>query len=177
MKDKKSAVIKGTIYWPFFERQNPMKAGKYTVDLGQLSAEAVQTLKEMGLGHKVKVDEPKEGYERKDGKFVPDDPEARSKPDKGVYIQCQSGYPPKVFDLAKRDVDPNIVGNGTVANVRVSTYEWTFKAEKGLGAGFNAVQIVNLVEFRGGDNFSDFEFQEPSEDDFPTGGDEGEFEK
>lgn len=174
MSDNKSAIIKGTIYWPFFDRQNPMKEGKYTVDLGNLDKGAVKALKDMGLGHRVKEDEPKDGYEKDGDNFVSEDPEKRDRPDRGTYIQCQSGYPPKVFDVNKRDVDPNSVGNRTTAVVRVNAYEWTFKGDKGLGSGFNAVQIKDLVTFRGGDTLDDFEF-EPSENDFP--GDEGDFEK
>ena len=179
MTDKANAVIKGTVFWPFFDRQNPMKAGKYTVDLGNLTEGAVKAFKDMGLGHKVKIDEPREGYSLSDDetKFVSDDPEKRDKPNRNTYVQCQSGYPPKVFDTSKNPIDPNSVGNGTTANVRVAAYPWTFKGDKGLGAGFNAVQIVDLVAFSGGDSLSDFSFEASADDISDSGVDDVDFEE
>ena len=49
MSVQAKAVIKGTLYWPFLERTNPMKKGKWTVDLGQLNKTAIKTHEEMGL--------------------------------------------------------------------------------------------------------------------------------
>ncbi len=179
MVDSKNAVIEGTIFWPFFDRQNPMKAGKYTVDLGNLDKAAVKTLKDMGLDHKVKVDEPRDGYTvSEDGEtFVSEGPDKRDKPNRHTYVQCQSGYKPKVFDMGKNTVDPSIVGNGSVANVRVTAYPWTFKGEKGLGAGFNAVQISTLKAFHGGDALSDFSFDASASDIESTGDDNVDFEE
>jgi|TARA_Y100000034_G_scaffold133239_1_gene198195 hypothetical protein len=147
------AVIAGTLYWPFLERQNPMKAGKWSVDLGQLDKAAVKTLKELGLTGNIKEDD--EAKAEKEGK-----------PYRGKFISLKTGYPPKVFDQQRNDVDADSIGNGTKANVRVTSYDYpagpTWKA--GVGAGFNAVQVTNLVEFVRSVDVSDFDFDE--EDDF-----------
>jgi len=152
------AVIAGTLYWPFLERQNPMKAGKWTIDLGQLDKSAVKTLGEMGLKDNIKEDD--EAKAAKEGK-----------PYRGKFISLKTGYPPKVFDQQRNDVDADAIGNGTEANVRVTSYDYsagpTWKA--GVGAGFNAVQVTNLVEFVRTVDVSDFEFEE---DDFEDGGED-----
>tara|TARA_R110000751_G_scaffold263059_2_gene362386 strand:+ start:9320 stop:9793 length:474 start_codon:yes stop_codon:yes gene_type:complete len=140
------AVVSGTLYWPFLKRYNPMKEGKYTVDLGNLDKKAVKQLEDMGLT--VKTDQPKDG-----------------KPDRGKFIILKTGYPCKVVDKQRRDVDGDIVGNGTVANVRVTAYSYpkgpTWAA--GTSGGFNAIQVTNLVEFTRGGGMDDFDFDADDE--------------
>jgi hypothetical protein len=59
-------------------------------------------------------------------------------------------------NLIEQDKVPAI-GWGTIANVSVSTYCWTYKATKGVKLNLEAVQILDLVEY-GGQN--PFEAQE-----------------
>jgi len=125
-----------------------MKEGKYTVDLGNLDKKACKTLKDMGLT--VKTDQPKDG-----------------KPDRGKFIILKTGYPPKVVSKNRQDVDGDIVGNGTEANVRVTAYHYpkgpTWAA--GTSGGFNAIQVTNLVEFTRGGGMDDFDFDDDAVDD------------
>jgi hypothetical protein len=152
MSVQAKAVIEGTVYWPFLDRTNPMKKGKWTLDLGQLNKAALKTLKEMGLGGSIKEDNKKEAEEKE-------------KPYRGFFISLKTGYPPKIFDTERNDLNADTIGNGTTANVRVTAYDYpagaTWKA--GRGGGFNAVQVTNLVEFIRSSDMSDFEF---SKDDF-----------
>jgi hypothetical protein len=165
-----SAVVKGTLYWPFMGKHNPMKPGKFTVDLGDLSKEAVKALKEIGLAHRVKVDAPRDGYREENGKYVSDEEGKTDKPMRGSYIVLQSGFKPTVVDNFKHEVDADVVGNGTIANVIVNAYDWTFKGTKGVSGGFNAVQVTDLVEFRGGGSgpasLDQFNFETPDESPF-----------
>ena len=148
MSVQAKAVIEGTLFWPFLERHNPMKEGKWTVDLGQLNKAALKTLKEMGLEGNINEDDTKKV-------------EKEGKPDRGSFISLKTGYQPKVFDKERNDVDANSIGNGTVANVRVTAYNYpagpTWKA--GVSGGFNAVQVTNLVEFVRQAVLDDFEFE------------------
>ena len=50
------------------------------------------------------------------------------------------------------------VGNGTIANVIIRPYDWTFKNKKGVGCGLQGIQIVQLKEYRGAADM--FEAQE-----------------
>lgn len=179
MSVEASAIIHGTVYWPFMSpnRPNPMKQGKFTIDLGDLDKAAVKALKDMGLGDRVKTDRAPDGYEEDGDQWVPIDEDSgkKPKPVRGTYISLKSGYPPKVFDRQQRDVDPEVVANGTTANVRVTAYTYNFQGQTGLGAGFNAVQVEDLVEFKGKMDLSDFSFDE-SEPDAPDNGGAGDDE-
>jgi|TARA_Y100000296_G_C5179124_1_gene262272 hypothetical protein len=154
MSVQAKAVIEGTLFWPFLERQNPMKKGKWSVDLGQLNKAALKTLKEMGLEDNIKEDDTKKA-------------EREGKPDRGSYISLKTGYQPKVFDQQRNDIDADTIGNGTEANVRVTAFNYpagaTWKA--GVSGGFNAIQVTNLVEFVRQANLDDFEFDGDDFDD------------
>ena len=45
--------------------------------------------------------------------------------------------------------DVNSIGNGTLANVKLRTFEWTFNGKSGIGNRLEAIQIVKLVEYAG----------------------------
>jgi len=47
------------------------------------------------------------------------------------------------------DAQPSI-GSGTIANLSTSTYVWTYKKDMGIKLNFNALQIIDLVEYSGG---------------------------
>ncbi len=165
-----SSVVNGTLFWAFLAKHNPMKPGKYTVDLGNLSLDEVVKLKKIGLGHRIKTDAPKDGYKVNGDKFV--HPEKPHKPNRGTYISLQSGFRPKVVDGSKSEINAEIVGNGSIADVNVTPYEWTFKGTTGVSGGFNAVVVRNIVAFQGGGtgNLDMFKFDSPlpekaSEDD------------
>ena len=59
-------------------------------------------------------------------------------------------------NLIDKDKVPSI-GWGTIANINVTTYCWTFKKDKGVKLNLEAVQIIDLVEYGGANPF------EPSE--------------
>jgi hypothetical protein len=58
---------------------------------------------------------------------------------------------PIVVDKFGDSVDTTIIGNGSVCNVEVSTYEYNFKGRAGVGSELRAVQVLELVEYTGGD--------------------------
>jgi hypothetical protein len=72
---------------------------------------------------------------------------------------------PVVVDKFGDAVDTTIIGNGSVCNVEVSTYEYNFKGRAGVGSELRAVQVLELVEYAGGDGGegSSFSFTPKSE--------------
>lgn len=45
--------------------------------------------------------------------------------------------------------DITTIGNGTIANVSVHTFDYNFQGKKGVGFRLEAIQIVKLVEYKG----------------------------
>ena len=51
-------------------------------------------------------------------------------------------------DLMPLDADEiSCIGNGSVANVKVRTFEYNFQGREGVGVRLEAVQITNLVHY------------------------------
>jgi hypothetical protein len=178
-----TTVIKGTFYWPFLGKQNDMK-GRYTLDIGQLNKEAKKQLKALGVHAKVKKDRPRDGYKADGDKFVSSDPDKRDRLNRGEFITVQSMYPPRVVSNRNEPIDPNTIGEGSIGQVRVQAFTWSFQNKEGdkdegtLGAGFNKVVVNSLVSFGSpDDDDSDFEFEESDEDEFDDDDDlDDEFE-
>ncbi len=68
----------------------------------------------------------------------------------------------------ERDEIPAI-GAGTIANLSTDTYTWEFKRTQGTKLNFNKLQIMDLVEYSGGDTFENkgednFESEKPKKD-------------
>lgn len=55
-------------------------------------------------------------------------------------------------NLIEQDKVPSI-GWGTIGNINVSTYCWTYKKDKGVKLNFEALQILDLVEYAGANPF------------------------
>jgi len=53
---------------------------------------------------------------------------------------------PRVVDAHKRPFT-EAIGNGSVCNVIVNIYPWTFGKKKGMGAWLEAVQVVEHVKY------------------------------
>lgn len=60
--------------------------------------------------------------------------------------------PPRVVD-ANRQPFKGMIGNGSVCNVIVSFYDWTFNKQTGKGVWLEAVQVIDLKEHAGGEDF------------------------
>ena len=167
-----SEVITGKIYWPFLSKTNPMKQGKYTLDVGHLTKKSMATIKKMGLTVKTETQaevdaKNKEGAAKakeEDKKFYP-------KPYRGSFISLKSGYVPAILDTHKNPVDPAIIANDTEAHIRATAYEYTWKGTKGLSGGVNMIQITKLVEFQHTLDTTGFDFEEDDDFELDTGDD------
>lgn len=132
-----SIVIKGTAYWPFLRKENPMKEGFYTLEIGDLDKETARKLAEIGVS--VKKSKPKDDSEL----------------DKGIFVSTKASlkYPVRVVDSSNEEMPEEIVekiGNGTKVKVIVTPYDWTFKRESGVGLGLGTVKVLELKEYAGG---------------------------
>ena len=66
----------------------------------------------------------------------------------------KNGEPNKPVPVVGPDLmpleDPGVVGNGSVGNVKIRTYEYNYNGRKGIGQRLEAVQITKLVEYQAG---------------------------
>ena len=141
--DKQIVQLKDVaLMWPNLTEKSEM-SDKYQVDLVNLSKQQVGLLEAAGLTVR---DAKKEG----------------KNDDKGMWITAKSSYPARLYD--GRDGAPKgtafppeeRIGNGTIAHVQVTAYDWEFKGKKGRAAGLDAVKIVKLTDAPGsGDPFDD----------------------
>lgn len=125
-EDKKRVKIKATVYWCFHNKMNEM-AGKYTVDLCNLSEGAVAALEDMGISVQ----------------------SSDKHPEKGMFITCKSQNPIKVYDTDGDELMEEI-GNESKARAIVSAYPWTYKNKKGISPSLGKLVITDLVEYAGG---------------------------
>ncbi len=125
-EDKKRVKLKATIYWCFHNKLNEM-AGKYTVDLCNLSEAAVTALEEIGIS-----------VQSND-----------KHPEKGMYITCKSQNPIRIFDTDGDEITGEI-GNGSLAKAMIGSYAWTYKNKKGTSPSIGKLIITDLVEYAGG---------------------------
>lgn len=134
MEKPKSILLREVkLYWASIkEPKNIDGKLKYLADITNLTKEQATELHNAGL--KIRKGEELE----------------TPQPEKGLFITSKSGIQPKVKNASNQtlagDAIPDI-GNGTVANVIVKPYPWTYQGKSGMGAGLNGIQVLDLVEF------------------------------
>ena len=125
--ETKQAVIKGVLEWAHLAKPNEM-SGKFQVDVCQLDKDTVKQLKALGL-------------EVQDGK-------AKGKEGKGFYVTPKATRPVTIVDAKKNSIDvAESIGNGTTAKVAIRAFDYNYKGKSGVGAGLQAIQIIELVEY------------------------------
>jgi len=123
--------VKGKVYWAQLNKINDM-SGKYQVNIGQLSAKAVDALEAMGLS----VLE-KEGM--------------------GKFITCKSDKPIKAFD-EDGEIDSGVlIGNESECKALIKAYDWTYKNKNGKSPSLRKLVITDLIEYAGGDKMDNDE--------------------
>ena len=135
------AILEGTAYWASITTPNTTFDPVYTVNL-VVDDETANDF--ASRGHKVKqMDEgPALIMKRK-----VNGPKGMVRP------------APRLFDKDKQEVS-TAVGNGSQVRVQFNEYDWEYAGKQGKGLDLQAVQIVNLVEYKNGDGdefFSDGE--------------------
>jgi len=87
------------------------------------------------------------------------------------------GKPPTVVNSKLVAIDPKSVGNGSVVNLNLSSYDYTFEGKSGLAFQLNGLQILKHVVFKPKpfDGFSEEEGETEVVDEMPdeAGDEEG----
>ena len=65
--------------------------------------------------------------------------------------------PPKIVDGQLMPLDGTTIGNGSIGNVQLDTYEYTLNGKTGTGFSIKGIQVTKLVEYKGG---SGLEFED-----------------
>lgn len=66
--------------------------------------------------------------------------------------------PPKVVNGNLVSIDPNSIGNGSICNLRIFQYEYTFEGTKGIATSLMAVQVIkHIVYHRKQGEFEEFD--------------------
>jgi len=156
--EKEIVQLKDTeLMWPNLSEKSEM-SGKYQVDLVNLNKKQVTLLEAAGLTVR---DGKKEG-----------------KADKGNWITAKSNYPPRVYDGRNGSpkgtlfpLEQERVGNGSMALVQLTAYDWEFRGQTGRNAGLDALKITKLKGVEGGgDPFDDEKPRgDPFDDEKPSG--------
>lgn len=95
---------------------------KYIVQLGKLSAVAVEKLEDIGIT-------------------------VGTHEDKGRFVTCKSKFVIKPTDEEGNEIDPRTIGNGSKAVVIVAPYQWKFGKKSGVGASPKRVTVTEYVKY------------------------------
>jgi len=144
-------IISGKAYWASVVKPNTTYEGAWQVDVC-LDEDNKSMVESLGLTVQNKGDEK--------GDFV----KIKRKVNK---LDGSQRTAPIVKDSNNNDWDDRLIGNGSLVNVKFSTYDWNYNNKKGKASFLLAVQVVDLVPYGGGG--SEFE---PVKDGFVVGGGE-----
>lgn len=95
---------------------------KYIVQLGKLSAVAVEKLEDIGIT-------------------------VGTHEDKGRFVTCKSKFVIKPTDEEGNEIDPRTIGNGSKAVVIVAPYQWKFGKKSGVGASPKRVTVTEYIKY------------------------------
>jgi len=123
MLDLKPFRVKADIMWASLSEPNSL-SGKYQVDLCNLSDEATEKLKEMGVNVK---------HADEKGNYVV----AKSK-DYPIKTEMEDGSPVNVK-----------VANGSKGTATIKPYEYQFRGKAGVSVGINKLVLSHLIEYTG----------------------------
>jgi hypothetical protein len=56
--------------------------------------------------------------------------------------------PPQVVDGQLMPLDGTTIGNGSIGNVQLDSYEYTMNGNTGIGFSIKAIQVTKLVEYK-----------------------------
>ena len=131
-------IVEGTAYWASIKEPNTTFEPMYTVNLVVDEETATSfssrghTIKQMDEGSAIVIKRKVNGPN-------------------GMVTTA-----PRLLDQNKQEV--NIaVGNGSKVRVQCNEYDWEYNGKAGKGLDFQAIQILNLVEYRAQDGSEFFD--------------------
>lgn len=139
MSEQETVKMKCVVYWASTNKVNDM-SGKYQINLGQLSDEAVAALEALGL-------DVADGS----GALKANGDADEVKQEMARYITCKSNLPIRVFDADGIVIPEDVmIGNGSKAKAIVGTYDWKYKNKKGTSPSLKRLVVTDLVEYAEG---------------------------
>jgi hypothetical protein len=131
-------IISGKAYWASITSPNTTYEPVWSVDVC-LDKDSKKKIESLGLAVQNKGDDR--------GDFV----KIKRKVNKKDGNPRQS---PVIKDSQNNDWDGSLIGNGSLVNVKFSTYDWTYAGKSGVATDLMGVQVVDLVPYGGdGSNF------------------------
>ena len=133
-------MLTGKVYWASVVEPNTTYEPAWQVDICIEDAETKAKLESIGLPIKNKGDDrgdffsAKRKVKKKDGS----DRDA-----------------PRVIDAKRNPWDNRLIGNGTVAKIKVQPYDWDYAGKSGVSSDFIGMQVIDLVTY--GDPSNDFQ--------------------
>ena len=138
------AVLKKVgLYYPAFVEKNKM-SDKHQVNIGNLTDAHVDILVNTLGVDATQIKEPKTGLD--------DDKKQAAADEQGRYVVARSEFPIVVVNGDQVKLDDSYIktiGNGSVANVQLNSYDWTFKGKTGVSAGLQQVMLLKREEYVG----------------------------
>jgi hypothetical protein len=135
-KKKDSIIITGTAFWAkIVEPELNENTGKleYKMDIGFLDEGTKSLLRSSGVPIK-----NKDQQLASQGKALQND-----------FVSCKSLFKPEIFNADLSSFPEGVlVGNGSKVVVRVTPYDWIYRSKSGTSLGLDAVQLIELVEFK-----------------------------
>ena len=125
-------IVEGTAYWASVRQPNTTFEPMYTINLV--------------VDNEIAIDFAARGHSIREMEEGP-----------AIVIKRKVNGPngmtrkaPRLLDSDKNDVDV-LIGNGSTVRVQYSEYDWEYNKKTGKGLDLQAVQIVNLIPYKGGD--------------------------
>ena len=141
-------VKKVKLNWTSVKQVNAM-SGKYSTDFyfedKKEETKFIAMIDEAWEGHKgtFKGEPQSLGYSTTDEGLIKFKATQAPQSNDGKYT-----FEVQVFDAkAKKLTDIPAIGNGTIANVDLAIYPYTFKSNKGVKLNLKAIQILKLEEY------------------------------
>jgi hypothetical protein len=131
-------IISGKAYWASLAQPNTTFEPVWCVDVC-LDEDTKKKVESLGVVIQNKGDDR--------GDFV--------KIKRKVHKKDGSERPsPVIKDSQNNTWDGSLVGNGSLVNVKFSTYDWTYAGKSGVATDLMGVQVVDLISYGGdGSNF------------------------
>jgi hypothetical protein len=137
MSEKKTVIVEGKLFWAKVHKpEKNLETGKdeFKVDVSITNKEKLKELKDLGIPIHNKDAEQK----------------AKGRPIQGNFIRLKSQFKPDVVDAQLNSIPADtLLGNGTKAIVKTSTYTYKprQKEQSGVGLNLQVIQVVELVPY------------------------------
>ena len=133
-------LIKGKVYWASVVEPNTTYEPAWQVDVCIEDDDTREKLESIGLTIKNKGDDRGDFFSAK-RKTTKKDGSTRDAP--------------RVIDSKRNPWDRRLIGNGSVAKIKIQPYDWDYAGKRGVSSDFMAMQVIDLVEY--GDPSTDFQ--------------------